>query len=317
MTSPLTNMAEFITLMNRARESQAQRGQAAIDLVDLLIACTQDGGNTGHTLRSRGFTAESLTEGTRSVESGLLDTLGINLNLSHPARALSQDYVLTAQAQQIVQNFRSTQLLALDCLSESSGTVTALAQVLNLDIAETQEELRTLPLHQPQHRSSQGDLSAHTSVFLEAPISVVWGIIRDPLSLPRWVPAISQVNPQPLDGTWQAQTTSPEPSMGKVDQNKLAQEVRVLTYDSATHRLSYEVQYPLWPNANTQEISVALSETSGGTLAELTLSFHHSKSNKKPLLTRALAPLARPFSAYSAKIQVMNMADALRTASTS
>lgn len=62
---------------------------------------------------------------------------------------------------------------------------------------------------------------------------------------------------------------------------------------------------------------MALSETSGGTLAELTLSFHHSKSNKKPLLARALATLARPFSAYSAKIQVMNMADALRTASTS
>lgn len=36
-------------------------------------------------------------------------------------------------------------------LSESSGTVTALAQVLNLDIAETQEELRTLPLDQRQH----------------------------------------------------------------------------------------------------------------------------------------------------------------------
>lgn len=311
MSTISTAMADYITLMNRARESQAQRGSAAIDIPDLLIACTQDAGRTGEILRTHSLNTATITHAIERIDSELLGTLGITAKTSSPARPIEDAYTLTPRAESVIKDAHNAQSIALACITEPSGTIADIAQILDLDLHQIEGQLKYSAQSPHKPADPRGIISASTSIFTEEPVDSVWATVSKPANLPHWLPAVDMIEANPSNGVWKAVAVRPDKSRGKVDSKRLDMAVRVLDSDHENHRMVYSMNYLHRPNANIQQVSIALSKVAYGTRAEITSSWHHPEGSTPALARRLLAPLNR-FSTYAVKIQATHIGEALR-----
>lgn len=331
--STASKWADYLAIMTAARTAAAARGAALIDTQDLFIALTLDAGTTGAALRNLGITEEKAQQALASLESSLLATLGMQeVPVRQPLPHLA-GFDFTDRAQKLLQQAITPQALALALLTEPTGVLTEALERCGVSPEQVRENL-TLNAEGANDSAGEGQagtssadgtrLGASRQIFIPAPAESIWNLIKDPTKLASWVPALDQVEPNPIDGVWLGSTRDLDQvkRFGRVQNEALTRSIRQiqLSHTPADYRVTYELGFPQQPRFDTQLIEVTLLPQDSGALAQVTSSWLRAPEANLPrslrLLRRPLGAVMRPVTRWTTTLQASTLAEQLRAAAT-
>lgn len=324
--SKFTDAAATMYGLSVAGMEEASRlGLRDTDVDHLFLALVTSEQAAGQVLRGAGITLAAAREAVAAQHAEQLRALGVDHEPPAPGPIVFHEtggYEWTDRAQEVFKRSGSkgndggsiAVLRAL--LDEPSGLIEAVLSRLGVsggELLARADAAERIPSFGGVSRPSRGPLSRSTTAFVPAPVGDVWELLADPRRMPEWdlmlgvvdVPGGAGEGAPRVGDVWGASLATHAPDGKPFKQRPGMQRASIeLLASDERELISWRVQYPGNPRANSRRTTIALAPAAGGTQLGISFEWEPVARRRAPSLAkRAQRLLMRPAMRFAVWMQ--------------